>query len=193
MGYILSFLLAVDAALQKAFDSSCFFLMRHFGTKKSTIRYGLSTIGVLAWGFSIFFSVQATSSAWVGFFLMYYGIRTVLTLLLLQYDASQKDAVAEHSQEARSRADSDVHGAFKLIWIVLSVTAWMIASGVLMTPTFNRLMSMEAWEVRRACSSLVIFLAIRLALEYLKKTPMNPPAEKAREHIRTPQAAPAET
>jgi hypothetical protein len=191
--YVLSLLLKLDTAIQKRFDSACFFLMRNFGTKKSTIRYGLSAIGVLSWGFSIFFSVQATSSAWVGFFLMWYGIRTVFTLLLLQYDASRKDAIAEHSQEAHSRADSEAHGAFKLIWVVLSVTAWMIASGVLVTPTFNRLVSMEAWEVRRACSSLAVFLVIRLTLEYLKKTPMNPPAKKAREHVGTPQTAPAET
>lgn len=193
MGYIVSLLRKLDAAIQKRFDSICFSLMRRFGVRKSMIRYALSAVGIACASSAAFYGVHATSSTIVAVILAILGIRCGLGLLWFQHDVLHEDARVEQSPGTRSRADEYAFGAFKLAWLVLCCAAWCVASGIVSTPLFSRLAAVDDREFRLMSCGVALFWLIRLALEYLKKTPMNPPAEKAREHVGTPQTAPART
>ncbi len=194
MGYIISLLTKLDAAIQKRFDSICFFLMRRFGVRKSMIRYMLSAVSIICIASSAFLGAYTTTSLVVCLILaIYVGIRATFALLFMQHNAMKEDLLAEGSPGTCSKADARADGTFKLFWLGMTCITLGLLLDSIPISSFASILEVRVREARMMMSGLVAFLITRLALEYLKKTPMNPPAEKAREHVGTAQPAPAKS
>ncbi|MFA5853499.1 MAG: hypothetical protein WC866_00275 [Patescibacteria group bacterium] len=183
MKYVVSFLERADAAIQKRFDSVCFFLMLKFGLKKSVIRYRLQCCCTFTFfGPSLAMLVQAR---------IYGGAAFVLFLLALF--AWSDVAQYEEDREAESRATSILSGSdlrqlasatLLMKCALLAVSLWLLVTAVYVRYKIETMVCMLGLSL--ACFTSLLLL-------YLAKTPMNPPAEKAREHVGTPQTAPAQT
>ncbi|WKZ29008.1 MAG: hypothetical protein QY323_05805 [Patescibacteria group bacterium] len=174
MGYILSLLTKLDAAVQKRFDSICFFLMRRFGVRKSMIRYAIAALAATALA-----SAFLQLGIWYSHPLLFSVIAALcaLTIMIEQAGDLEKDRQAESSIRTGSEADIGAYDSAKVAWLI---------SGIVTTAAF----------IDKPASIAVCFghfFVCALAHEYLKKTPMNPPAEKAREHVGMPQPTPAKS
>lgn len=163
----------LDAAVQRRFDSVCFFLMRRFGLRKSTIRYGLhavAVIGIAAIAVHFASIGQAALAVVISVFL--------LLLLILQQGTLMLDRDAEGRPGTRSAADAfRYRGRDKLYAVITIILAPIIIS------VFPR--------HALALLGLIHFDLAELLLMYLAKTPLNPPAEKVWESAFLPQTAPA--
>ncbi|MFA5853501.1 MAG: hypothetical protein WC866_00285 [Patescibacteria group bacterium] len=174
MSFLFAFFTKLDAAVQKRFDSICFFFMRRFGVRKSMIRYALAAVAAVTLA-----SALVQLGMWYGHPLIF-GIIAAFSALVIVVEQTNnlgKDHEAEGSIQTASVADIGTDGVAKIACTIIGIV------------TVTALMD------KPASISLCIghFFICTLAHEYLKKTPMNPPAEKAREHVGTPQTAPAQT
>ena len=186
MGHLISFFSRIDAAVQRRFDSVCFFLMRRFGVRKSSIRYAIFTLLIVAvvCGLSTQMRYGVASAPRIfidGFF--------ILVLLLNQHFTARYDREAEAKPGTVSAADLQTGaGAWKLGLIVLLVNDLLkfryppskyVGAGLT-----------EGQHVFPTFCDVLIWLSCFLEV-YLRKTPLNPPPEKAREPVLAPQPAPA--
>jgi len=163
----------LDAAVQRRFDSACFFLMRRFGTRKSTMRYGLKAM------FIIGMSGMAVDSARKGDPLIAALLTVILLVLLhLQHLTQRSDHAAEESSDGTVQpADPPYSGFDKLF----------ASSGIVFASVATPLRP----DLALTLIGCVMASLAYLLMTYLAKTPMNPPAERARESALSPQTAPA--
>jgi hypothetical protein len=189
MGYVVSFLSRLDAAVQRRFNSACFFLMSRFGVRKPMIRYALFAL-IIGCNFSFMFeetrlNVISTASWWTCGF-------NVVCMTLLQYLSLRDDRRTEKeglSNEIERRLFF-LLPSLKILG-VLSLIQQLI---VLKYPPKKYIAAgLTSGEHLFPTVAMILLGASLLAIFYLAKTPMNPPAEKAREHVGTPQPTPAQT
>lgn len=183
MKYVVSLLSRLDAAIQRRFNSVCFFLMLKFGARKSSLKYILFTIFSLGFGAIAVMRTNEASTLPLKIIGGSLGAIIFGILLLLQHLGYREDRHVEHALKFRSVSDEILaeFGWYKLVCLggLLLHALWFPE------PFTGRAGSL--WCFRE------IWLFSPLPLLYIAKTPMNPPAEKAREHAGTPQTAPAQT
>jgi hypothetical protein len=173
-----------DAFVQKRFDSLCFFLMRRFGVRKSSIRYVLYGVVICAYAGDLFikasYGLLSPFSAFIGAFF-------ILILLLSQAGEARLDREAEAKPGMASKADRSsgslakvacyLFGAFEALHFKWPPSEYVDAGLTHGEHLFPTVCSMAFWIAY-------------LAYLYLRKTPMNPPPEKVTETVGTPQPAP---
>jgi len=163
--------------------------MRKFGVRKSMIRYTLLTAIILDMICSFFleFSWGMRSYVWfIG------NVLLIFMFALDQHFSKKFDEAAEAKPGTASRADNvpftGLLGVFKILGAFEIISNFLILDYVTIEQSklgwtvgqakFDRLMSLIWWFV------MLLFF-------YLKRTPMNPPAEKVRESVIAPTPAPA--
>lgn len=174
MGPVLAFFSGFDAAVQRRFDAACFFLMRRYGIRKSTIRYVLNAVSVIG---IAGVAVHLSRIGYVGA-----GI-AVSVFLLMNLLAQHVDR--RHDHEAESRVDGTASEADRY-WI--SGRSKLLSAANL--PGCIYLIQIKPQHALGFTGWMCIVFA-NLLLAYLAKTPMNPPAERERESSLTPQTASA--
>ena len=188
MGFILAFFSKLDAAVQRRFDSVCFFLMRRFGVKKSLIRYVLLATIVMA-----AFAAFAAAFSWGKREPLRFIIDAAFILMYLvdQWRSKRSDEEAEARPCTVSRTD-DVPGmiidAFKI------VSAHLLVMGIagFETPSTEEVrLRWDRSQITFVHSMGLIWWSTFLLTCYLRRTPMNPPPESVRESAFSPRPAPA--
>lgn len=189
MWTILSALIApfiwFDTFVQKRFDSVCFYLMRKFGVRKSSIRYTLFTVMIV--GLVAGFSQSAIVTKK---YAPYAIIGAIWTLLMLdmQRSAAHNDRLAERSPTAKSAEDRLTGSTVMKTWWIISMAMSTCAIlGWVPREIFGGLADAGPNVLHPIIMCHLLTTMAGLALEYLRKTPMNPPAEKARESVLAPQ------
>mgnify|MGYP001578287394 CR=1 FL=1 len=191
MGHLISFLSRIDAVAQLRFDSVCFFLMRRFGLRKPAIRaalYLLHIVGVVVATFH--FAVASRlflASVCLGFAFVWMAVYDFY--LDLRHDHAAEEAGAQSLADCACR----VHGGIKLALIgLLALTAALLIE----RDTIDGVMALQGNPHSDAGRKFFLGIAMlstaSLALQYLGRTPMTPPAEKAREHADRSSTAPAQ-
>lgn len=177
MGPIQTFFSDIDAAVQRRFDAACFFLMRRFGVRKSAIRYFLNGIYVTG---TTGVAVHLARIGYVGL-----GVIAALYPLLLLI-AQHVDR--HHDHEAETRMDGTASEADRTT-LVSGRNKLMAAANIVVCVCLIRLLPEHALGFMAWLMTAVS----HLLLAFLARTPMNPPAERERESILTPQTAPAKS
>lgn len=185
MGLIAAFFGKLDAFIQKRFDSVCFFLMRRFGVRKSSIRYALNSLIIGAYvgdlGGRMRYGLASPAHVILG------GI-FVLIMLLGQHFEAKQDREAESRPGVASKSDQYPSGISKAIaGFFLALECLAFGS---VPEDFVKANLVDGQHYFPAVCSILFWIAF-LSYLYLRKTPMNPPAEKVRESILAPQPAPA--
>ncbi len=178
MQHIVSLLSRLDAAIQRRFDSVCFFLMSRFGVRKSTLRYmfvALVVVGLAAVTVDLIRNDHVLLAFFFGIYLIFLLIAQHL-LWLLDCKAESGDARAAALTNGGGGSDTR-RNRRKLTTVILLVLAFIASS--------------DAYTL--TLMGARVFLIGRLLLLYISKTPMNPPAEKAEERITISQTAPVQT
>lgn len=187
MGFIVLFLTKLDAAIQRRFDSVCFWLMSRFGIRKLSVRYVLFAVSVMSLA-SLLISQSVIEHVTFGQWLFFITCCTML--LVRQYYALQDDVAAEQAPNSRSKADAK-HGNLQKLMAVIMIVCMSLE---LLFPSFqltDRDITAGPHRFPPLCG--LCFSVSWLALTYLAKTPMNPPAEKEREPVGTLRPASAKT
>lgn len=187
MGHVITFLAKLEAAIQRRFDSVCFFLMRRFGVRKSHIRYVLYALIIGAYGAQLAVRTSFGLTSPIGVFI---GGVFILILLLGQHFEARSDRDAEASPGVASGADKsgNTDGILKSIVYVLAVLDGLEFK---YPPSeFTKAGLTDGQHFFPTLCSLVFWISY-LAYLYLRKTPLNPPAERQMETILSPQPAPA--
>jgi hypothetical protein len=188
MGSLVSLFSRLDAVIQRRFDSIYFFLMRRFGVRKSAIRYALNALAVIAFTGDFVSDMRYGVASALGVFL---GGFFILVLLLQQHMDARDDREAEAAPGVASAADRDPgHGIWK---IVIAAFLFTTLLEFRYPPSAYLKAGLNGGEhIFQTICDTVFWLAY-LASAYLRKTPMNPPAEKEKTSVFDLQTAPAKT
>lgn len=176
MGSIVALFARIDAAIQRRFDSACFFLMRRFGWRKSVMKFalfGLAVASLLAYAFLAPRLGPAMSFASTG------AANGACFLLVCQALSWRCDRQAESSVSARSRADLD-HPVFGLLKLLFAAAAVVALLGYADVPAAANFLGVPEGILGLMTACEVATCLSQLAILYLLRTPMNPPPEKER-------------
>lgn len=182
---------ALDRAVQKRFDSVCFFLMRRFGLRKSVIRLSLF-IGAIA--FSLVGLLASAASGFLPPIALFGHLANVLWPAFPMILSWRADRLAESSSAVRSRADlvmPALIGTLKLLFAGLAVWSLIRLQAITCLPALETAPDLRMLRIS-PLAELLFCLAV-LALLYLLRTPMNPPPEKEKSPARRFRFALSET
>lgn len=188
MGRIIALLSRVDAAVQRRFDSACFFLMRRFGIRKSSIRYATNALIIAAFACGLAAEMRyGVASA----FSIFVGSISIVIMLLAQHFAAHDDREAEARPGTVPVMDRKPdRGAWKLIAVIFLILTF--PEFLYVPPKYAKVGLSEGQHLFPAFCDVLFWLSY-LGWMYLQKTPMNPPPEEAREPASEPQTAPVES
>ena len=188
MGPVITFFSKVDAAVQRRFDSVCFFLMRRFGVRKSSIRYALNALLITAFGGGLMMEMRYGIASPFGIFI---GSLFILLLLIAQHFGVRDDREAEAKPGTASVADRNARGglwkAIAFLFLLMTLPEFRYP------PAAYQKAGLTGNEHVFPTLCDTIFWLAYLAWMYLQKTPMNPPPEKVVESVGAPQTAPAKS
>ncbi len=178
----------LDAFIQKRFDAVCFFLMRRFGWRKSHIRYSL-------------YALLTTSSAAqyvMGFvwgrrdpISVVYTIMIIALFVSVQNGHRRQDEAAEASPGTMPSTDSDMLKNSAVFKLMLAAALVYFALRFDVPSEAQIKLGWTASQTKFVSAGALGFYLALLLLEYLIRTPMNPPAEKARDAVLGPKPTPS--
>lgn len=175
----------LDSFIQKRFDSVCFFLMRRFGTRKSSIRYAVNALIIGAGIGHLAGLMRYELASPVHIFI---GGLFIFAMLIYQLLAVKSDQQAESHPGTTHQNNNESLGFLKFImWFFFIYDPLTFRA----TPQiFIKANLTNGQHYFTATCSILVYAGFLVQL-YLRKTPMNPPAEKARESVLNRQPAPA--
>lgn len=186
---LLAPLLFLDRFVQRRFDSTCFFLMRRYGVRKSMIRYALNALFITT------LVVRTLSRASYGLLttadIVFYPILVLVLLLIQRYEVAQ-----DRAAESRPGTASKVDRYQELLWVWKGVGLSSIIDNVHAlshAPAEFLKAGLVDGQHRFSSWVSVVLWTTFLLLQYLYRTPMNPPPEKEAERSVMPKPAPAES
>lgn len=187
MGFV-TVLSKLDKGVQKRFDSVCFFLMRHLGVKKSFLRYGLYAVQICG----------ITGFQWVAFRNSKYlspGLSLLVAAIVMYsiWTRQARDLRADRQAEEMPGLASNADREDGLSVLKLALVALLAYTSTLYfwLPSYWTDQGVTPRVLAPGTTSMMIYGLASLCLEYLVKTPMNPPAEKEKSSVFDLQPAPA--
>lgn len=184
MGRIVSLLSRLDKAVQRRFDSVCFFLMSRFGVRKSMIRYFISAVVIVSAGERLL--RYALTSTTLSFGRILIEGWMVLVMLRLQRKHFVQDNQAEQRPGTVSLTDIEMK---ILVWVtqIMKLLCAAVISLSLVAMYF-----LSSLRNANVVSTMITNLGM-LAHFYLIRTPMQPPPAREKSPHAALQPSPVQT